>query len=61
VVPPHNWGIAIILLTVTVKIPDVPLQHKSMKSMQEMQKLQPQIEEIKKKYAATAAAEPRAE
>jgi YidC/Oxa1 family membrane protein insertase len=51
VVPPHNWGVAIILLTVTVKILTFPLQHKSMKSMQEMQKLQPQIEEIKKKYA----------
>ena len=51
VVPPHNWGIAIILLTVTVKILTFPLQHKSMKSMQEMQKLQPQIEELKKKYA----------
>ena len=51
VVPPHNWGIAIILLTVTVKVLTFPLQHKSMKSMQEMQKLQPQIEEIKKKYA----------
>jgi len=51
VVPPHNWGIAIILLTLTVKVLTFPLQHKSMKSMQEMQKLQPQIEEIKKKYA----------
>ena len=51
VVPPHNWGIAIILLTLTVKVLTFPLQHKSMKSMQEMQRLQPQIEEIKKKYA----------
>jgi YidC/Oxa1 family membrane protein insertase len=51
VVPPHNWGISIILLTVTVKILTFPLQHKSMKSMQEMQHLQPQIEELKKKYA----------
>ena len=51
VVPLHNWGIAIILLTVTVKVLTFPLQHKSMKSMQEMQKLQPQIEELKKKYA----------
>jgi YidC/Oxa1 family membrane protein insertase len=50
-VPPHNWGISIILLTVTVKILTFPLQHKSMKSMQEMQHLQPQIEELKKKYA----------
>jgi YidC/Oxa1 family membrane protein insertase len=51
VVPPHNWGIAIILLTLTVKVLTFPLQHKSMKSMQEMQRLQPQIEEIKKKFA----------
>jgi len=51
VVPPHNWGIAIILLTVAVKVLTFPLQHKSMKSMQEMQKLQPQIEELKKKFA----------
>ena len=51
VVPPHNWGIAIILLTLTVKALTFPLQHKSMKSMQEMQRLQPQIEEIKKKHA----------
>jgi YidC/Oxa1 family membrane protein insertase len=28
-----------------------PLQHKSMKSMQEMQRIQPQLEELKKKYA----------
>jgi YidC/Oxa1 family membrane protein insertase len=51
VVPPHNWGVAIILLTITVKILTFPLQHKSMKSMQEMQRLQPRIEEIKKKHA----------
>jgi YidC/Oxa1 family membrane protein insertase len=51
VVPPHNWGIAIILLTLSVKIVTFPLQHKSMKSMQEMQRLQPQLEEMKKKFA----------
>jgi YidC/Oxa1 family membrane protein insertase len=51
VVPPHNWGIAIILLTVTVKLLTFPLQHKSMKSMQEMQRIQPQLNEMKKKFA----------
>ena len=50
-VPPHNWGISIILLTLFVKLLTFPLQHKSMKSMQEMQKLQPQLEEMKKKFA----------
>jgi YidC/Oxa1 family membrane protein insertase len=51
VVPPHNWGVAIILLTLTMKALTFPLQHKSMKSMQEMQRIQPQLEELKKKYA----------
>ena len=51
VVPPHNWGIAIILLTLAMKVLTFPLQHKSMKSMQEMQRIQPQLEEMKKKYA----------
>ena len=51
VVPPHNWGIAIILLTLAMKALTFPLQHKSMKSMQEMQRIQPQLEEMKKKYA----------
>jgi YidC/Oxa1 family membrane protein insertase len=50
-VPPHNWGIAIILLTLAMKVLTFPLQHKSMKSMQEMQRIQPQIEEMKKKFA----------
>ena len=50
-VPPHNWGIAIILLTLAVKAVTFPLQHKSMKSMQEMQRIQPQLEEMKKKFA----------
>jgi YidC/Oxa1 family membrane protein insertase len=50
-VPPHNWGVAIILLTVAVKVVTFPLQHRSMKSMQEMQRIQPQLEELKKKYA----------
>ena len=51
VVPPHNWGVAIILLTLAMKVLTFPLQHKSMKSMQEMQRIQPQLEELKKKYA----------
>ncbi len=51
VVPPHNWGVAIILLTLAMKALTFPLQHKSMKSMQEMQRIQPQIEEMKKKFA----------
>ena len=51
IVPGHNWGIAIIMLTLAMKALTFPLQHKSMKSMQEMQRIQPQLDEMKKKYA----------
>jgi YidC/Oxa1 family membrane protein insertase len=51
IVPGHNWGVSIILLTLAMKALTFPLQHKSMKSMQEMQRIQPQLEEMKKKYA----------
>jgi YidC/Oxa1 family membrane protein insertase len=46
----HNWGVAIILLTVAVKVVLLPLTHKSMVSAEQMKKLQPKMEEIKKKY-----------
>lgn len=51
IIPGHNWGVAIILLTLAMKALTFPLQHKSMKSMQEMQRIQPQLDELKKKYA----------
>ncbi len=46
----HNWGVAVICLTILVKLALLPLQHKSMVSMEAMKKLQPRLEEIKKKY-----------
>ncbi len=45
-----NWGLAIILLTFTVKAATHYWTHKSMKSMREMGKLRPDIEELQKKY-----------
>jgi len=45
-----NWGLAIILLTVMVKLLLLPLTHKAMVSAESMKKLQPKMEEIKKKY-----------
>lgn len=47
-----NYGLAIILLTIVIKILLLPLTHKSMKSMAEMAKLKPLMEELKKKYGA---------
>lgn len=46
----HNYGLAIILITVILKILFFPLTHKSYKSMKEMQKLQPKMQELKDKY-----------
>ena len=48
--PGQNYGVAIILLTVLVKIAFYPLTHKSMTSMKQMQALQPQINALRAKY-----------
>ncbi|MFT3713433.1 MAG: membrane protein insertase YidC [Archangium sp.] len=45
-----NWGAAIILLTVTVKVLLVPLTHRSMVNAEKMKSMQPKIDEIRKKY-----------
>jgi len=45
-----NYGVAIIVLTVVIKIFMFPLQHKSFKSMKEMQLLQPEIAKLKEQY-----------
>ncbi len=46
----HNYGVAIILLTLLVRVLFFPLQMKSYASMKAMQKLQPQIAALKEKY-----------
>lgn len=46
----HNYGVAIIIITVILKILFFPLTHKSYKSMKEMQKIQPKMNELKEKY-----------
>ncbi len=51
IVPGHDLGIAIILLTIIIKLVLLPLSKKSIKSQKALQDLQPKIEEIKKKYA----------
>lgn len=45
-----NWGVAIILLTLLVKLVTFPLAHRQMKSMEQMKQLGPKLEEIKKKH-----------
>ncbi len=47
----NNWGVAIILLTVGIKILFWPLTAKSYASMAKMRKLQPMITALREKYA----------
>jgi YidC/Oxa1 family membrane protein insertase len=46
-----NFGIAILLLTVTIKLLFFPLADASFKSMSKMKKLQPEMERIKERFA----------
>ena len=48
--PGQNYGVAIILLTVLVKLVFYPLSLKSMRSMKAMQSLQPQLNALRSKY-----------
>ncbi len=45
-----NYGLAIILLTIVVRIPFIPLVSKGQKSMKKLQAIQPKMNEIKEKY-----------
>src|SRR5215212_343940 len=45
-----SWGVAIILLTFTVRLAILPLTFKGVKGMQRMQVLQPKIKEIQERY-----------
>lgn len=54
-----NWGLAIILLTIAIKILLYPLVAKSMVSMKKMAALQPEINKIKEKYSDNKEAQNR--
>ncbi len=45
-----NWGWAIVLLTVAIRMALFPLMHKSTVSMRRMQKVQPKVKAIQEKY-----------
>jgi len=45
-----NWGVAIILLTILVKLLTLPLTIKQYRSMAAMKKIQPEMQALKEKY-----------
>jgi len=50
IVPGNDIGVAIIILTIVIKLVLYPLTVKSIKSQRDLQKIQPKIQEIQKKY-----------
>lgn len=50
IMPGHDLGLAIIALTVIIKLALLPLTRQQIKSQKALQDLQPKIEEIKKKF-----------
>ena len=46
-----NYGVAIILLTILVRVVTAPLTLKQMKSMERMRRIQPKVKEIQEKFA----------
>lgn len=60
VIPGHDVGLAIIGLTIVVKLVLYPLSKKSLQGQRALQNLQPKLDEIKKKYADDKEAMSRA-
>ena len=48
--PGHDFGIAIICLTIIIRVILYPLAGKALRSQKALQRLQPKIQEIQKKY-----------
>lgn len=46
----HNYGVAIIIITILTRLPFVPLINKGQESMKRLQDIQPKMMEIKEKY-----------
>ncbi len=51
----NNYGVAIILVTIIVKLLFWPLTRTSYRSMKNMQKLQPQVNQLRQKYGSDRA------
>ena len=51
-VPGQDLGVAIILLTIVIKLILFPLSQKSIRSQKALQQLQPRIDALKKKYGS---------
>lgn len=46
----HNYGWSIVLLTILIRLPFIPLVNKSQRSMKKLAELNPRMQEIREKY-----------
>ena len=60
IIPGHDIGLAIIAMTIIIKLILLPLSKQSIKSQKSLQNLQPKIDEIKKKYVNSKEEQGRA-
>ena len=60
VIPGHDIGVAIILLTILLKVLLYPLSQKALQSQKAMQTIQPKIKEIQEKYKDDKKAQTKA-
>jgi len=56
----RNWGVAILVITVLIKLLLYPLTHKQLVSMKKMGALQPKMEAIRAKYSTKIKNDPNA-
>ncbi len=60
IVPGHDMGVSIIILTILIRLVIWPLTNKGIKNQRILAKIQPQIEEIKKKFKGEKEAQAKA-
>lgn len=46
----HNWGWAIVMLTIVARVPFIPIVNKGQRAMKRLQEVQPRMQEIREKY-----------
>src|ERR1700734_1277598 len=60
VIPGHDVGIVIIVLTIFIRLLLAPSFHKSLKSQKAMNELQPKLNELREKYKDDKEAQAKA-
>ena len=50
IIPWHDFGLAIILITLLIRVILFPLSKKGLKSRKALEEIQPKIKEVQKKY-----------